>query len=230
MSPVLAWFWIPLLPEKQRTDALKKYSINLDTAAVFSNLVQLGIFFYLMIEGAISYEQEMMNQLYSAAVKTGDERVTVGFFMQGGLVTFIGYLFTFRGFISILGFLDAAIRLISYAILKEPIGSLFCTLPIAAYRAGKQFWNQRREKVEFGPIVPDEIKTVPGKESEELIILTARQKDWNPAITVRYNGIDFHPEPPLVVKDGNVMRYSYRLLRQDENEIIRRLVLYETEK
>jgi hypothetical protein len=229
MPPLLAWFWIPLLPEKERTAALKTYAINIDTATVFSNSVQLVIFFYLMIQGAISYELEMVDRLYSAAVKTGDPRVTIGFFMQGGLVTFIGYLFTFGGFISILGFLDAAIRLITYAILKEPIGSLFCTLPIAAYRMGKRFWNQWREKVEFGPIVPDEIKAVPGKESEELIILSARQKDWNPAITVRYNGIDFHPEPPLRVKDGDLMRYSYRLLRQDENEIIRRLVVYEVE-
>jgi hypothetical protein len=230
LTAFLAWFWIPLLPEKERSAALKTYSINIDTAAVFSYLTQLVLFFFLMVSGALSYQEQIFDQLYPTAVKTGDERVTIGFFMQGGLVTLISYLFTFRGFFSTLGFIDAAVRIITYAVLKEPIGSLFCALPIATYRFAKRFWDQWRENVEFGPITPDEIKTIPGKGSNEIIVLSARQKDWHPAITVRYNGIDFHPSEPVCVKHGNHMRYSYRLLRQDENEIIRRLIVFEVKE
>jgi hypothetical protein len=230
LAVIFAWFWIPLLPEKERSAALKTYSINIDTAAVFSYLTQLVLFFFLMVGGALSYQEQIFNQLYPAAVKTGDERVTIGFFMQGGLVTLISYLFTFRGFISTLGFVDAAVRIITYAVLKEPIGSIFCALPIAVYRLIKRIWNQWRENVDFGPITPDEIKTVSGKGSDEIFILSARQKDWNPAITVRYNGIDFHPSEPVPVRHGNHMRYSYRLSRQDENEIIRRLIVFEVKE
>jgi hypothetical protein len=225
--PLLAWFWIPFLPEKERVAAQKKFAINIDSAFIFSTFIQLIIFFFLMVDGALDYQYKILNQLYPAAMKTGDERVTVGFFMQGGLVTLISYLFTLRGFITTLGFLDAAIRLIAYAILKDPIGSVFCTVPIACFRIAKRFLDHLREKVEFGPITPDEIRTIQGKDSEEIFVLCARQKDWNPAITIRYKGTDFHPQNVTHVKHGKHMRYSYRLLPQDENEIIRRLVIYE---
>jgi hypothetical protein len=131
---------------------------------------------------------------------------------------------TIRGFFLTLAFVDAAIRLITYAILKEPLASLFCFVPLKLYKFLKKHWNIFLERRDFGPEAPDEIQNV---DRNEIVILCARQKDWNPAITVRYKGLDYHPETPVRVKQGNYFRYSYRLVPQYEHEIIRRLVVYQ---
>jgi len=161
--------------------------------------------------------------VFRNAMKTGDNNVTVGFFMQSGLLSFFAYLLTIRGFFLTLAFVDAAIRLITYAILKEPLASLFCFVPIELYKLFKKHWNRVSERMEFGPEAPDEIQN---GDQHQIVILSARQKDWNPAITVRVRGLDYHPEPPVRVRQGNYFRYSYRLVPQHEHEIIRRLVVY----
>jgi hypothetical protein len=219
-----AFIWIPFLPEKQRNAALKRYPINLDTAFIISTTVQLFVFLYLTLHGFLQYQDQMFEQVFRNAMKTGDDRVTVGFFMQSGLVSFLAYLLTIRGFFLTLAFVDAAIRLITYAILKEPLASLFCFVPLESYKFLKKHWNIFLESRDFGPEAPDEIQNV---DRNEIVILCARQKDWNPAITVRYKGLDYHPETPVRVKQGNYFRYSYRLVPQYEHEIIRRLVVYQ---
>jgi hypothetical protein len=226
-STLAAFIWIPFLPEKQRNAALKRYPINLDAAFLISTTLQLFLFLYLTLHGFFDYQERMFDQVFRNAMKTGDERVTVGFFMQSGLLSFLAYLLTFRGFFLTLAFVDAAIRLICYAILKEPLGSIFCFVPIELYGVLKKHWNRVSEQREFGPEVPDEIQNGLEGNSDQIIILSARQKDWNPAITIRYHGLDYHPEQPVRVQHGNYFRYSYRLVRQHEHEIIRRLVVYQ---
>jgi hypothetical protein len=226
-STLAAFIWIPFLPEKQRNAALKRYPINLDAVFLISTTLQLFLFLYLTLHGFFDYQERMFDQVFRNAMKTGDERVTVGFFMQSGLLSFLAYLLTFRGFFLTLAFVDAAIRLICYAILKEPLGSIFCFVPIELYGVLKKHWNRVSEQREFGPEVPDEIQNGLEGNSDQIIILSARQKDWNPAITIRYHGLDYHPEQPVRVQHGNYFRYSYRLVRQHEHEIIRRLVVYQ---
>ncbi len=226
-SSVAAFIWIPFLPEKQRNAALKRYPINLDAAFLISTTLQLFLFLYLTLHGFFDYQERMFDQVFLHAMKTGDDRVTIGFFMQSGLLSFFAYLLTIRGFFLTLAFVDAAIRLISYAILKEPLASVFCFVPIELYGVIKKHWNRVSERREFGPEVPDEIQNGTEGNSDQIIILSARQKDWNPAMTIRYNGLDYHPEPPVRVQHGNYFRYSYRLVRQHEHEIIRRLVVYQ---
>jgi hypothetical protein len=226
-STLAAFIWIPFLPEKQRNAALKRYPINLDAAFLISTTLQLFLFLYLTLHGFFDYQERMFDQVFRNAMKTGDERVTVGFFMQSGLLSFLAYLLSFRGFFLTLAFVDAAIRLICYAILKEPLGSIFCFVPIELYGVLKKHWNRVSEQREFGPEVPDEIQNGLEGNSDQIIILSARQKDWNPAITIRYHGLDYHPEQPVRVQHGNYFRYSYRLVRQHEHEIIRRLVVYQ---
>ena len=218
-----AFIWIPFLPEKQRNAALKRYPINLDAAFLISTTPQLLLFLYLTLHGFIDYQDKMFDQVFGNAMKSGDDRVTVGFFMQSGLLSFLSYLLTIRGFFLSLAFVDAAIRLISYAILKEPLASIFCFVPVELYGVIKKHWFRLSERRNFGPEGPDEIQN----DSDQLVILSARQKDWNPAITVRYRGLDYHPEPPVRVQHGDYFRYSYRLVRQHEHEIIRRLVVYQ---
>jgi hypothetical protein len=215
---------IPFLPEKQRTAALRRYPINLDAAFLISTSLQLFIFLYLTLHGFLQYQDQMFDQVFRNAMKTGDDRVTIGFFMQSGLLSFLGYLLTARGFFLTLAFVDAAIRLICYAILKEALASVFCFVPIELFKICKKHWSILSERREFGPEAPDEIQN---GDPDQTVILSARQKDWNPAITVRYKGLDYHPEIPIRVKQGNYFRYSYRLLRQNEHEIIRRLVVYQ---
>jgi hypothetical protein len=222
-----AFIGIPFLPEKQRNAALKRYPINLDAAFLISTTLQLFLFLYLSLHGFLDYQDRMFDQIFRNAMKTGDERVTVGFFMQSGLLSFFGYLLTIRGFLLNLVFGDAAIRLICYAILKEPLASSLCYVPMELYGVIKKHWNRVSERMEFGPEVPDEIQNGADGNSDEIVILSARQKDWNPAITVRYHDLDYHPEPPVRVQHGNYFRYSYRLVRQNENEIIRRLIIYQ---
>jgi len=226
-STFAAFIWIPFLPEKQRNAALKRYPINLDAAFLISTTLQLFLFLYLTLHGFLDYQEHMFDQLFRNAMKTGDDRVTVGFFMQTGLLSFLAYLLTIRGFFLTLAFVDAAIRLICYAILKEPLASIFCFVPMELYGVIKKHWNSVSERREFGPEVPDEIQNGTEGNSDQIIILSARQKDWHPAITVRYHGLDYHPEPPVRVQHGNYFRYSYRLVRQHEHEIIRRLVVYQ---
>jgi hypothetical protein len=219
-----AFLGIPFLPEKQRSAALKRFPINLDAAFLISTTLQLFLFLYLTLHGFLDYQQRMFDQVFPHAMKTGDNRVTIGFFMQTGLLSFLSYLLTFRGFLLTAAFVDAAIRLICYAILKEPLASIFVFGPIELYGLIKKQWNRFSERMDFGPEAPDEIKN---DDSNQVVILAARQKDWNPAITVRYKGLDYHPEPPTRVQHGNYSRYSYRLVRQHEHEIIRRLVVYQ---
>jgi len=219
-----AFIWIPFLPEKQRNAALRRYPINLDAAFLISTSLQLFLFLYLTLYGFFDFQGRMFDQLFGSAMKTGDNRITVGFFMQSGLLSFFGYLLTIRGFFLTAAFVDAAIRLITYAILKEPLGSIFCFVPIELYKLFKKHWNRYSERMDFGPEAPDEIQN---GDPNQIVILSARQKDWNPAITVRYQGLDYHPEPPVRVRQGNYFRYSYRLVRQHEHEIIRRLVVYQ---
>ena len=219
-----AFIWIPFLPEKQRNAALKRYPINLDAAFLISTTLQLFLFLYLTLHGFLQYQDQMFDQVFRNAMKTGDDRVTVGFFMQSGLLSFLSYFLTVRGFFLILAFVDAAIRLICYAILKEPLASIFCFVPIELYGLIKKHWNRFSERRDFGPEAPDEIQN---GDSDQIMILSARQKDWNPAITIRYKGLDYHPETPVRVRQGNYFRYSYRLVRQQEHEIIRRLVVYQ---
>jgi hypothetical protein len=219
-----AFLGAPFLPEKQRNAALKQYPINLDAAFLISTSLQLFLFLYLTLHGFLDYQDRMFDQVFRNAMKTGDDRVTVGFFMQSGLLSFLAYLLTIRGFLLTAAFLDAAIRLITYAILKEPLASAFCYVPIELYKLFKKHWNRFSERRDFGPEAPDEIQNA---DSERIVILSARQKDWNPAITVRYKGIDYHPESPVRVRQGNYFRYSYSLVRQHEHEIIRRLVVYQ---
>ena len=226
-STLAAFVWIPFLPEKQRNAALKRYPINLDAAFLISTTLQLFLFLYLTLHGFFDYQEHMFDQVFRNAMKTGDDRVTVGFFMQSGLLSFLAYLLTIRGFFLTLAFVDAAIRLICYAILKEPLASIFCFVPMELYGVIKKHWNRVSERKEFGPEVPDEIQNGTEGNSDQIIILSARQKDWHPAITVRYHGLDYHPEPPVRVQHGNYFRYSYRLVRQHEHEIIRRLVVYQ---
>jgi hypothetical protein len=226
-STIGAWFWVPFLPQKQRDAALKQYPINLDAAFLITATLQLFLFLYLTLHGFLIYQEQIFDQLFRSAMKTGSDSVTVGFFMQSGLLSFLGYLLTFRGFFLTLAFLDAAIRLICYAILKEAVGSIFCFVPIALYGVVKRHWIGLSERMEFGPEAPDEIQSSVEGKSDQIIILSARQKDWNPAITVRYQGRDYHPDPPDRVQHGNYFRYSYRLVRQHEHEIIRRLVVYQ---
>lgn len=226
-SSLAACIWIPFLPEKLRNAALKKYPINLDAAFLISTTLQLFLFLYLSVHGFFDYQDRLFDQVFGNAMKTGDNRVTVGFFMQSGLLSFLSYLLTVRGFFLSLAFVDAAIRLICYAILKEPLASIFCFAPVALYDVTKKYWDHLSERMEFGPEVPDEIQNNVEGNSEQIIILSARQKDWNPAITVRVRGLDYHPEAPVRVQQGNYFRYSYRLVRQHEHEIIRRLIIYQ---
>jgi hypothetical protein len=226
-STIGAFIWIPFLPERQRNAALKRYPINLDAAFLISTTFQLFLFLYLTLHGFFDYQDRMFDQVFRNAMKIGDERVTVGFFMQSGLLSFFAYLLTVRGFFLTLTFVDAAIRLICYAILKEPLASVLCFIPVELYGVIKKHWNRASERMEFGPKVPDEIQNGTEANSDQIVILSARQKDWNPAITVRYHGLDYHPEPPVRVQHGNYFRYSYRLVRQHEHEIIRRLVVYQ---
>ena len=219
-----AFLGIPFLPEKQRNAALKRYPINLDAAFLISTTLQLFLFLYLTFHGFFDYQDRMFDQVFRNAMKSGDNRVTVGFFMQTGLLSFLAYLLTIRGFLLTLAFVDAAIRLITFAILKEPLASLFCFVPVELYKLFKKHWTRFSERRDFGPEAPDEIQN--GDQSQ-IVILSARQKDWNPAITVRYQGLDYHPEVPVRVRQGNYFRYSYRLVRQPEHEIIRRLVVYQ---
>lgn len=219
-----AFIWIPFLPEKQRSAALKRYPINLDAAFLISTALQLFLFLYLTLHGFLDHQERMFDQLFPNAMKSGDNRVTVGFFMQSGLLSFLSYLLTIRGFFLTLAFVDAAIRLICYAILKEPLASIFVFFPIELYGLIKKHWNHFSERMDFGPEAPDEIQN---NDSNQIVILAARQKDWNPAITVRFKGVDYHPELPIRVQHGNYFRYSYRLVRQHEHEIIRRLVVYQ---
>lgn len=223
-STLAAFIWIPFLPEKQRNAALKRYPINLDAAFLISTTLQLFLFLYLTVHGFFDYQDRMFDQVFRNAMKTGDDRVTVGFFMQSGLLSFFSYLLTIRGFFLTAAFVDAAIRLTCYAILKEPLASVFCFVPIELYKLYKKHWNRFSERRNFGPEAPDEIQN---GDSNEIVILCARQKDWHPAITVRYQGLDYHPELAVRVKQGNYFRYSYRLVRQHEHEIIRRLVVYQ---
>jgi hypothetical protein len=226
-STLAASIWIPFLSEKQRSAALKQYPINVDAAFLISSTLQLLLFLYLTLHGFLEYQEKMFDQVFHQAMKTGDDQVTVGFFMQSGLLSFLGYLLTIRGFFLTLAFVDAAVRLICYAILKEPLASIFCFVPIQLFGIIKKHWNHVTERMEFGPEAPDEIQNGTKGNSEQIIILSARQKDWNPAITVRVQGLDYHPDPPVRVQHGNYFRYSYRLVRQHEHEIIRRLVVYQ---
>jgi hypothetical protein len=224
IGSLAAFIWIPFLPEKQRSAALKRYPINLDAAFLISTALQLFLFLYLTLHGFLDHQERMFDQLFPNAMKSGDNRVTVGFFMQSGLLSFLSYLLTIRGFFLTLAFVDAAIRLICYAILKEPLASIFVFFPIELYGLIKKHWNHFSERLDFGPEAPDEIQN---NDSNQIVILAARQKDWNPAITVRFKGVDYHPELPIRVQHGNYFRYSYRLVRQHEHEIIRRLVVYQ---
>jgi hypothetical protein len=219
-----AFLGIPLLPEKQRNAALKRYPINIDAAFLISSTLQLFLFLYLALHGFLDYQDRMFDQVFSNAMKTGDDRVTVGFFMQSGLLSFFAYLLTIRGFFLTTAFVDAAVRLVTYAILKEPLATIFCYAPIELYKLFKKRWNIFSERRDFGPEAPDEIQTA---DQNQIVILSARQKDWHPAITVRYKGLDYHPELPVRVRQGNYLRYSYRLVPQQEHEIIRRLVVYQ---
>lgn len=226
-STLTAWIWIPVLPEKERNAALKRYAINMDAAFLISSTLQLFLFLYLTLHSLLAYQEQVFDQLFRAALKTGDDSATVGFFMQSGLVNLIGYLFTFRGFLLTLAFGDAVVRLIGYAVSKEPLGTIFSFVPIALFRFIVKQWDRLSERMQFGPQAPDEIQNDPQGNFEQIIILSARPKNWNPAITVRYRGLDYHPETPVRVQHGNYFRYSYRLVRQHEHEMIRRLIVYQ---
>src|SRR6185312_12797455 len=54
-----AFIWMPFLPEKQRSAALKRYPINLDAAFLISTSLQLLLFLYLTLLGFLDYQEQM---------------------------------------------------------------------------------------------------------------------------------------------------------------------------
>jgi hypothetical protein len=222
---VLAGWVAALLPPPARDRLAREHGVDVPRCSLALGLAQLALGLLGFMSGGIAYMRGASLSLSWLLIENWEPGVSTTDMQGGGLVSWLGWflhpLAWLTGFVALTGL----VRIVAFVATREPVAEPLVWLVVRLREAFVRRRDSRRRERDLGPPRPDRFVEDP---DGRLVLLSCRERpEIHGGVTVEVDGRFWLFESVEDRPDGEWTCRAYRLRRQQEGELIRRLLRIE---